>query len=57
MIAEFKEEFNKFSSKAKIHEEVIMRYDEILSEKASKWSLAQLDEFIQRNYAKSSLTE
>eukprot|EP00347_Sterkiella_histriomuscorum_P007336 403349342 len=51
-IQEFQKEMIKHTQQAKIHDDIIQRYDEIISEKASKWSLTEFKQEVNDNYTK-----
>ncbi|CDW71850.1 UNKNOWN [Stylonychia lemnae] len=55
-ILEFQSKINDYTEQAETHNEIIRRYDEILSEKASRWALTELRNEIIGNYAKTSQT-
>jgi hypothetical protein len=43
-----------YKEEAIMHSEIIRRYDEVLSEKASKWNLTEFEDRVNKMYAKYS---
>ncbi|CDW72800.1 UNKNOWN [Stylonychia lemnae] len=55
-LSSFENEFIRFSLKAKQHDEIIRRYDEIITEKASKWSLNEFKQEADETFTKLTQT-
>jgi len=52
VLEKFNQQMTEFMRDRMQHTEILMRYDEVLMEKASKFNLAELREDVVRNYVR-----
>jgi hypothetical protein len=52
ILDKFNEQMNIFLKEREDHTNILMRYDEVIMEKASKFNLAELREDVVRNYVR-----
>ena len=52
ILDKFNKQMNIFQKEREDHTNILMRYDEVIMEKASKFNLAELREDVVRNYVR-----
>eukprot|EP00347_Sterkiella_histriomuscorum_P000145 403376999 len=55
-IEDFEQKLTQFTNQSEIHDQIIRRYDEVISDKASKWNIQELSAEISNNFSKVQLT-
>ena len=57
ILQKFENDMFKFKIERQQHMEILLRYDEVISEKASKFQIAELREDLYRNFTKKEYSE